>query len=215
MAGRAPGRRSGADSLAGGRADVSAAAAWLRRQAGARLAAPAPALLLPNNPPNRCCCPRGCRQVQRVLRVTAGVRQESLVRLGRLDSGLAHNAYLQEQAAAAESAAAGSRGRRPARGSVGGADDRHLARGERLTPAQQTAAQLASHLSAPDGLLTVAPMLSAPLIARLSSLRAARSVSRRPLQLRRARSLSPLKRVGAAAVHQDGLVSGQRVADVV
>lgn len=102
-----------------------------------------------------------------MLRVTAGVRQDSLERLGRPSSqadGVPEDgedgADSTEDGgvAAAVVAALQAAGRGRALAGVGTSSDRHLAAGGRLSRRQSAAAQLASLRSAPE-----------PLLARLSS----------------------------------------------
>lgn len=94
------------------------------------------------------------RLLRRVLHETAGVRQESLVRLGRMtrSGALLHRASsssAQGRTLSASSPMARARSAvwgamaRPSR-TVGGSQDQHLADGGELTPAQAAAAQLAS-----------------------------------------------------------------------
>ena len=96
-----------------------------------------------------------CRLLRRVLHETAGVRQESLARLGRMTrSGpLLHRASHSSLGADGSSSPASPLARagsvvraalaRPSR-TVGGAQDQHLAEGGALPPQQAAAAQLAS-----------------------------------------------------------------------
>lgn len=155
-------------------------------------------------PCSHCSCT--CRLLQRVLRVTAGVRQETMVRLGR--TSLAHPSpappavgpTAEEQLAAAERLlrhATGSRlGSLPHFRRGGRAPpDQHLALGRRL---EQAAALLAGRRSASSGLAgvlaqrsvdTLSQMASAPLpglsFARRSPPRASR-LGRQPAAARSA-----------------------------
>ncbi len=149
------------------------------------------------------------RLLRRVLHETAGVRQESLVRLGRMTrSGtLLHRASRDSAHSGAPSSPLARAGSvvwgalaRPSR-TVGGSQDQHLADGGELTAQQAAAAQLASRQASQVRpiLLRDPRLFLSRGLSRLSGVRNRRLLPGRAAQREQAQREAAVAGLGALA----------------